>query len=155
MSDVAFSDLYGEIRTLCADHGVIKSGSTVDSDSYIFRNDILDNAIKVILYELSAYSKASGSNSVTPEFVSDNDRLILIYSVAVALLSGLNDEMLTSGDVRIRNAAPRRQLEYCVLRLCEFIAKSEAPPFAYDTSVQSIFNTAIRWSNQITGIYEG
>ena len=150
---VTLASLRTEVRTVCGDFGVIKSGSAVDSSTYIFRDDMIDNMIKIILLDLSDYSIDGAGTSISTDFSSDNDRLVVIYSTALALLTSLVDTAYATGDMRLQNKAPTNKLNEVAFKLQQYLDKMEYV-WAYDGSTAAIINMGYRWSTQLEGILE-
>jgi len=150
MADINFSALYAEIRTVCGDFGVEDRDGVVGN--YIFRNDIVDGALKVILLDIADYSD-SGSDAVTPAFVSDADRLLVIYSAAFVLLLSEVELQYATRDERFVKKVNKDKLMSIASKL-EQLEFADGIPSAYDGSVSAIKNSGSRWANYISTISE-
>ena len=150
MADTSFSDLYAEIRTVCGDWGVEDRDSVIGD--YIFRNDMIVNALKVILLDIEDYSD-SGSDAVTPEFAKDSDRLLIIYSTAFLLLLSEEEIQYQTRDERFNKKINKDKLMNVATKL-QALEMTDGIPSAYDGSVAAIMNMGGRWANYLSTILE-
>ncbi len=145
-----FSDLYSLIRAACNDHGVYKSGA-IDTSTYIFRDDIIDNTIKLILLDITGYSAVN--ETIDPDIATDADKRLIVFSVALALLVGETKDMFATKDSRFTKEAPQNQLLYVAgeLASCDNVGKLA---YAFDGSSAAIVNMATRYADQMASIIE-
>lgn len=149
MANTNFSTLYSMIRSACGDYGIVKNDSPTD---YIYRDDIIDGALQVILLSLSDYSDG-GSNAITPAIEGDSDKALIIYSVALFLLVKETESIFQTRDERFQKSTPYNQLLYVARQL----SKIEGVDFLVgvnDGSSAAIINAGIRWANNLSGITE-
>ncbi|GEM_PF-5447802 len=146
-----YTSLYADIRAACGDWGDTQGGSSVVSSTYIFRDDMIKNALNLVLLDIADYS---GDGSViTPTLSDDNDKLLVVLSTALLLLVGLTDQMYATRDEKFSKKIPTNQLELVAAMLAK--AKSlNKLPVASDGSTAAIINVGIRWSNQLSTIVE-
>jgi hypothetical protein len=143
-----FSALYSNIRSACGDHGAIKDGS-LDSGTVEFRDDMIDSAIQLFLYELSGYSD-DGSEGITPTIASDEDRLIIIYSVALMLLLGMEDLTIQT-DIKITIGQGSKDLKIMnVASKLKHLLDVKTIPMATDSSKNAIRYLADRVIQEAT-----
>lgn len=145
-----FSDLYSLIRSACNDHGVYKN-NVLDTNSYIFRDDIIVGALKLILLDIDGYSAVD--ETVDPDIATDEDKKLIIFSTALALLVGETKDMFATKDSRFTKEAPQNQLLYVAGQLanCDNISKLA---YAFDGSTAAIVNMGLRYADQMASIIE-
>lgn len=148
---VDFADLYDEIRTVAGDWGTLNRDNVVGD--YIFRNDMIDNALKVILLEIEGYSD-SGSDEVIPDFSDDGDRLLVIYSAALMLLLSEREITYATKDIRFIKKLNENKIMEVATKLLKF-ENINSIPGVRDGSAQAIINVGVRWANYLQGISEG
>lgn len=143
-----FRTLYRDIRTSCGDFGIQKNNEVID---YIYRDDIIDAALSVVLLSISDYS--SSGNEITPTITVDVDKLLIIYSTALFLLVKETASAFQTRDERFQKAAPNNQLLY----VAQELSKLENVDFLVgvsDGSAGAIINAGIRWANKLSTITE-
>lgn len=143
-----FSTLYTDIRTSCGDFGIEKNDVVTD---YIYRDDIIDAALSVVILSLSDYTPAE--SAINPTIANDSDRLLIIYSTALFLLVKETSSSFQTRDERFQKLAPSNQLLYVANEL----GKLENVDFLVgvsDGSVGAIINAGTRWANKISTITE-
>lgn len=144
-----FHTLHSLIRSACGDYGIVKNDEVTD---YIYRDDIIDGALSVILLNLPNYS-STGENEITPTIESDTDKALIIYTTALYLLVKETASAFQTRDERFTKSAPSNQLLYVANEL----GKLENVDFLVgvsDGSVGAIINAGIRWANKLSTIIE-
>ena len=146
----AFNTLYDLIRAACNDHGVYKN-SVLDTNSYIFRDDIIDNVLKLVLLDIDGYSAVN--ETVDPSIATDADKKLIVFSAALALMVGEVKDMFATKDSRFTKEAPTNQLLYVAgqLAACDNISKLA---YAFDGSTAAIVNLGTRYADQMLNIIE-
>ncbi len=146
----AYTTLYSKIRAAAGDSGTLKHGS-VDTNSYMFRDAVIDANIELAVLDLSDYT--TDGTQIVPSIATDNDTLLIVYTVAMFLLLDLVDEMMASESLTIKQSAPVRKLEFVATQVNRLL-EEKGVVGSYDGSLAAIKNAEIRYSDRIVGIIE-
>ena len=155
MADLAFSELYSNIRAAAGDWGSMVSGS-VDADTYIFRDDMIDATLRIVLLDSGTYSESEAGDEVSPGFSTDVDRLLVVYSAALALILSIPDTDVAHGlGIKMTVKRKEEQLYYIVANIDRLLRRQTSTlPYAHDSDLRSVYNIGTRWANQLPGLIE-
>lgn len=141
----AYSDLYGMIRIAAADFGIYDIEGNLKSGTYTYQDEILNNAITLMLLKMSNYSKVANENSITPKLANDNDEGYLVYLAALELLIG--DFTIA---VRTRNLSIAKDLRMKIAKLLGDIKQfsdARGLPYAQDGALEALHDLDNRISD--------
>ena len=147
--DASATDLYAKIRAACGDYGVMKNG-VVDTNSYMFRNDVIGAALQLAVLDIPGYSMTE--SGLSPAIANDLDEAIIIYYAATILLADRVNEMVSSARVTIRQEAPKTKLEFVATQLNRLFSEKGAEMGSWEGSLGQILNDGIRMANRIQSL---
>jgi len=141
-----FASLYSLTRAALGDYGSLRGGATVDSDTYLYRDDMLDGAMSLALLSFGDYSESA--SSITPDFVSDTWKKYFIYTVAVGLLSAETDMADSMMGGTLRKKQRKNLLDLAVIQLLSARDTVDAGR-ASDMAIAAIINANTRYSDAV------
>ena len=142
-----FASLYSLTRAALGDYGSLRGGATADSDTYLYRDDMLDGAMSLALLSFEDYSE-SPTSSVTPDFVNDTWKKYFIYTVAVGLLSAETDMADSMMGGTLRKKMRKNLLDLAVMQLLG-ARDTVDPGRASDMAIAAIINANTRYSDAV------